>query len=456
MDLNKYKGKKILILGLGREGIDSLRFFLQNCPKNEIAVSDQVEAGNLNPGTKELLAQNPKVRPILGKNYLSSLKDFDIIVKSPGVPIHLPEIERAYRQGKITSQTGIFFEQCPGTVIGITGSKGKSTTSSLIYEILKKAGKKANLVGNIGTPVLSYLANAGQGDVFVCELSAHQLYNLRQSPHIAILLNIYKEHLDYYKSFAEYIRAKANIAIHQSKNDYLIYDSTNKEARKVAQQSKARKIAFDKYDWRFTGKTRLVGRFNLENAKVAAIIGRISGVGDDVINQAITEFEPLANRLEFVGTFNGIDCYNDSLSTIQESAVAAIDGLGGRVQTLIAGGFERRQPFDKLARTILTGSIETLILFPTTGERIWEEIEKAAVSGRQEKRLAGIKRYFVETMDDAVRLALANTKRGRICLLSAASASYNQYRDYAERGEAFKKCLKMNSISKSEYRNNIE
>lgn len=441
MDLNRYNDKKILILGLGREGADSLRFFLNNCPKSHLGVADKAQADRLSEPIKDILAKNHGIETFFGDHYLSSLDNFDLIVKAPGIPIHQPEIEQAYTQKKITSQTEIFFEQCLGTIIGITGTKGKSTTSSITYTILKKGGLKVDLLGNIGTPMLSYLRDADKNSVFVCELSAHQLYNLSRSPHIAVLLNLYREHLDYYKSYAEYIRSKANIAIHQNQADYLIYNSENSEVNSIAGESEARKIAFNEYDWKFSGKTDLIGAFNLENAKIGAIIGRLFGVSDENINLAVSEFKPLDNRLEFVGNFHGIDCYNDSLSTIQESAVAAISGLGERVQTLIAGGFDRNQPFEKLAAAILASNIQTLILFPTTGGRIWAEVEKTAKASDHSARLSKIGHYFVNDMDRAVDLAISNTDSGRVCLLSAASASFNGFKDYADRGNKFKQCL---------------
>lgn len=441
MDLSIYNGKKILILGLGREGVDSLRFFLDNCPKNEIGIADSSNMDNLSEPAKNLIAKNPDIKTFLGENYLLSLESYDVVVKTPGIPIHLPEIEQAYARGKITSQTEIFFNLCPGIIVGITGTKGKSTTSSITCAILKRGGAKVQLLGNIGTPMLSYLDGADKESIFVCELSAHQLYNLKKSPHIAVILNIYQEHLDYYNNFREYIRSKANIAIHQSKEDCLIYDSGNLEVKSIASESLARKIAFNEYSWNYAGKTKLIGKFNLENAKVGAIIGRIIGVGDNDINAAIAEFEPLDNRLEFIGNFFGIDCYNDSLSTIQESAVAAIQGLGDRVETLIAGGFDRGQPFEKLAEAVLKGKINTLILFPVTGQRIWREIEKKALVLGENERLAQIGHYFTDNMDKAVDLAIARTGPGRICLLSAASASFNGFKDYADRGDKFKQSL---------------
>ncbi|MCU0653004.1 MAG: UDP-N-acetylmuramoyl-L-alanine--D-glutamate ligase [Candidatus Pacebacteria bacterium] len=441
MNLNRLAGKKILILGLGREGTASLRFFLDNCPGCEIGLADATPYDLIGPEIKEIVEKHPEIKIFCGSHYLASMDEYDIVVKSPGIPIHIPEIEQAFNQGKITSQTEIFFEQAQGMLVGITGTKGKSTTSSITYSILKAAGRKVFLVGNIGTPMISYLEEDGKDSIFVCELSAHQLYDLKRSPHIAVLLNLYQEHLDYYKDFGEYIRSKANIAIHQTKDDYLIYNSGDEEVSLIAKESAARTIAFNEYDWKFGGNTDLIGDFNLENARIGAIIGRLLGVDDATINQAISNFKPLENRLELVGNFNGIDCYNDSLSTIQESAVAAITSLGERVQTLIAGGFERNQPFEKLADAILKSNIKTLVLFPTTGKRIWEEIRSRARESGQGARLGNLRPYFVDNMEDAVRTVFANTESGRICLLSAASASYNMFKDYADRGNQYKTCL---------------
>lgn len=434
--------KKILILGLGREGLASLRFVLSNCPGATIGVADRADEAKISPAIRELLQENPAIKKHLGENYLSALPAYDAIVKSPGLPIHLPEIEAAFAQDKITSQTRLFFDLCPGTLIGITGTKGKSTTSSIIYEIIKRSGKKAFLIGNIGTPMIDYLKDIDRDTFCVCELSAHQLYDLTKSPHIAVLLNVYPEHLDYYKDFSEYIFAKANIAKFQDKKDLLIYNSANPEVNKIAQGSLARKIAFNEYDWQFTGKTALIGKYNLDNAKIGAIIGRELGISDKDINTAIADFKPLDNRLEFVGNFNGADFYNDSLSTIQESAVAAIESFGPKLQTLIAGGFDRHQPFDKLAAAVLQSNIESLILFPTTGQRIWQEIEKCAAVMEIGGRLASIKPYFVDKMEEAIARALETTMPGRICALSAASASFSGFKDYAERGASFRENLK--------------
>src|SRR3989339_1142796 len=224
MNLNYLKDKNILILGFAREGADTLRFLRKFFPCQVFGLADQKELSSFEPEIRKIAVKNRYLELHFGKDYLKNMGDYDIIIKSPGIP---PKTIKTFlKKGQIvTSQTEIFFDNCPGKIIGVTGTKGKSTTSSFIYQTLKKAGLKAHLVGNIGRPVLAFLNEAEPQSIFVYELSAHQLYTLKKSPHIAVLLNIYPEHLDYYRSFLEYASAKANITKYQTKNDFLIYNS---------------------------------------------------------------------------------------------------------------------------------------------------------------------------------------------------------------------------------------
>ena len=403
MRLETLKNKKILVLGLGKEGTDTVKFLKKLFPNKVLGIGDKS----------------------LRKDYLKEIKNYDVVIKSPGIPIHLPEIEKAFKQKKITSQTEIFLENCPGTIVGITGTKGKSTTASLIYQILKQSGLSAHLVGNIGKPVLSLLLKAKPNDIYVYELSCHQLYNLKKSPDIAVLLNIYPEHLDYYKNFKEYISAKANISRWQTKNDYLIFNSQNKIVSKITRKSKAKKIS-------------IKGKFNLLNIAAAKEAGKIFKVSLKNISKAIKNFKPLPYRLEFIGKEQGIKFYNDALSTIPEATIAALDDLGNSVQTILLGGFDRKLDFKNLAKRILRSKIKTVILFPSTGEKIWREIEQ---SGR-EMFSPELKHFFVDNMKDAVKLAFQHTKKQKICLLSTASASFGVFKDYKQKGDLFKKYVK--------------
>jgi len=400
-------------LGFGREGKDTLLFLKKLFPKKKISIADQK----------------------LDKNYLKKLKGYDVIIKTPGIPFKiLPK--SALR--KVATQTDIFFDNCPGQIVGITGTKGKSTTTSLIYEILKKGGKAAHLVGNIGKPVLNLLFSAGPGDIYVYELSSHQLYNLKKSPQLAVFLNIYPEHLDYYKNFQEYINAKANIARYQTKDDYLIYNAGDKIVREIAKKSKIElpQKAKGKKRISFSSPAKKIpvrGKYYELNKAAARAVGKIFKVPSKIIDKAIKEFKYLPHRLELVGTFRGITFYNDALATIPEATMAAIDSLGPRVQTIMLGGFERNIDFKNLAKKVLQSKIKTVILFPTTGERIWKEIMKLS-------RGRGVPEHFsTDNMRDAVKLAYRHTGKRKICLLSTASSSFSIFRDYKEKGNLFKK-----------------
>ncbi|MFH1894629.1 MAG: Mur ligase family protein [Patescibacteria group bacterium] len=412
MKLSDLKDKKILILGFGREGKDTLKFLKKLFPKKVIGIADQKQFSISN-------LQFSNIKRYFGKNYLKAIKNYDVVIKSPGIPFKkIPTSD----VGKITTQTEIFFNNCPGTIVGITGTKGKSTTTSLVYQILKQGGLKAHLIGNIGKPVLNLLLSAAPKDIYVYELSSHQLYNLKKSPHIAVFLNVFHEHLDYYRDFDEYARAKANITSHQTKNDFLVFNSQDKIVKKFAEKSKARKFP-------------VKGEYYELDKNAARAVGKILKIKNETTKKAIRRFKPLPHRLELIGTFRGITFYNDALSTIPETAIFAIAALGSNVQTIMLGGYDRGIDFKKLAKRIMESKLKNLIFFPTTGQIIWSELRKMG----GEKRF---KAFFVDNMKDAVKIAYENTQKGKICLLSTASTSFSIFKDYKDKGDLFKKFVK--------------
>ncbi|XOB40615.1 MAG: UDP-N-acetylmuramoyl-L-alanine--D-glutamate ligase [Candidatus Nealsonbacteria bacterium] len=433
MKLKHLEKRKILILGLGLEGIDSFIFLKKIFPKKVLGVGDRLSLEELNNQTRKLIKENKEVKLHLGKDYLKALKKYDIIIKSPGIP---PRRIKPFltKKQEVISSTKIFFDNCPGKIVGITGTKGKSTTSSLIYKILKENLIKAYLVGNIGKPALSFLLLAKPNNVYVYELSSHQLLDVKKSPQIAVFLNIYPEHLDYYQGFKEYVKAKANIAKYQNKEDFLVYNSEDRIVKGIAQKSKAEKISINSVKIKNIN-THLKGKFNLQNIKAAMAVGRIFKISDKNIIKAIKRFKPLPHRLEYIGVYKGIKFYNDALATIPEATMAALDTLGQDVQTIFLGGFDRGRKFDKLVKRISKSKIKNIILFQTTGDIIWREI----ISQKKEKQF---KVFIVQNMEDAVKLGFGFTKKGKICLLSTASPSFGLFRNYKEKGNLFKKYIK--------------
>lgn len=440
MQLNELKNKKILVLGFGKEGKDNYLALRKLFPKKIIAIADKLEFKELSKKNQELLKKDKKTKLYLGKNYLQSLKNYQLIIKTPGIkPSSLKQFLR--KKIRVVSQTEIFFEYCPGKIIGVTGTKGKGTTSSLIYQILKKGGFKVHLIGNIGKPVFQTLLRAKTNDIFVYEISSHQLQTLKKSPHIAVFLNLYPDHLDYYKNFKEYCLAKESITRYQTKKDYFIYNSEQKLLREIAKKSKAKKIPFNTKKRKKLEKIisrkeiPLKGNFNLLNILAAVLVAEIFNVSSKNIKKGIKSFKPLAHRLEFVRKYKEIEFYNDSFATIPQATIVAMDALGKKVKTLILGGSSKGKiDFSLLAKKILKNKIENLILFPYTGKNIWKEVLSF------KKRNQDLpKSFFVSSMAEAVKTAYKCTKKRSICLLSPASASFSIFRNYKERGNLFKK-----------------
>src|SRR5271170_99758 len=245
MTLSELARVRILISGLGREGLATYSFLRGEFPANTLGIADRLPIDRLAPGVQSAIAADRNLVTHLGDGYLDSLTSYDVVVRSPGVPLLTPEIQAAESAGvRITSHTEIFLANCPGTTIGITGTKGKSTTASLIDAILKSGGLDAHLLGNIGVPPLGLLPRFDARSYLVLELSSYQLDGIRRSPHVAVLLNIVPEHLDLHGGFDNYVRAKRNITRYQTADDILVYNAMYPIPREIAVVSKARRLAF--------------------------------------------------------------------------------------------------------------------------------------------------------------------------------------------------------------------
>ncbi len=450
--------KKIIILGFSEEGIDTFIFLRKLFPDKVIGVGDKLENLKLKSRISNRIKKDRNIVWHLGKNYLKSINKYDLIIKSPGIPFVAPEIRNAFKQGKITSQTEIFLKYCPGTVIGITGTKGKGTTSSLIYRILKKEKKRVFLVGNIGNPSLAFLIKAKPKDIFIYEMSSHQLLGLKQSPNIAVFLNIFPAHLDYYKNFKEYFSAKKPIFLYQKKNNILIYNKDDKLVKNATKVVRSKKISFSMQDKNsdcylsekyifYKGKKimeisdfQLAGKFNLTNLMPGIIIGDIFNISRDNLINAVKSFKGLPYRLEFVGKYRGIEFYNDSLATVPEASASSIEAFGDRVKTLIAGGFDSGLHYEALAKKISKNSIENLILFPPIGKNIASLVKKYSINRKNGKK---IQYFHVDNMKEAILLSFKHTSKEGICLLSPGAPSFGVFRDYKERGDLFKKYVRI-------------
>ena len=429
-------GKKVLILGFGREGRSTFRFIRAYFPDLHVGVADKNKAIG-----GELLHALPPDNIHTGDAYLQAVQRYDVIIKSPGIQLNG---DAGYGDGrKWLSQTRLFLECFRHQVIGVTGTKGKSTTSSLIFHLLKSAGKDAVLLGNIGKPPFDLLAEIREKTTIVFELSANQLEHVKDAPHISVLLNLFPEHLDYFGDVKKYYRAKMNICRFQEPGDVFIYDDANQNLQQqlrifkpssgmmaLATGPESREEPFGKKQMDACFKSsKLKGAHNRKNMLAAAIAVASLGVGADDILSGIQTFSPLPHRLEYVGRFCDIDFYNDSISTIPESTIEAVKTLP-RVRMLILGGFDRGIGYEKMLRFLASSGVAYFAFTGPAGLRMMQafhSMKKQTQQCRFFNRFEEIFQWF------------SKAGPGNACLLSPAAPSYDAFRDFEERGNAYKK-----------------
>jgi UDP-N-acetylmuramoylalanine--D-glutamate ligase len=442
--LAKYiKDKKILILGFGREGRSTFRLIKKYFPGQEIAVADSNM--HLNIGSD---IRNGLMSLYLGADYQKHLQEFDVIFKSPGVVLEQGMGEELSE--KILTQTSLFLERYAGQTIGVTGTKGKSTTASLIRNIFETAGMKSVLVGNIGVPPFDLTGEIDDETTIAFELSAHQLQRISHAPHIAVLLNIFTEHLDYFSSFEAYRRAKLNIARFQTGKDYFIYALEDAaKYRLLLEDFSGKKLPFSvahssgaeafyhkgKFVFGFAngvtvdaGQTQLRGKHNLQNILAAATACLLKGVPPATVQKGMATFVPLKHRLEYLGNFGGIDFVNDSISTIPESTVEALKTVEN-VDTLILGGFDRGVDFSLLIDYLTKHPVANIFLTGPAGQRMFEQLNKKEIPSRM---------LVFNDYGKLPQLIRKYTAKGKACLLSPAASSYDRFGSFEERGDFFK------------------
>lgn len=414
------KNKKILILGFGREGKSTLRELLKAGGYSKITISDQ----------KEISAELPEnVSTVTGEGYLDCLDDYDVVFKSPGVVLKQPADEyKAF----VTSEVDVFLEAYKEQVIGVTGTKGKSTTSSLIAHVLNEAGKNVLFAGNIGIPVFDIWEEVKPDSLIVLELSCHQLEYLRVAPHRAVLLNIYEDHLDHYGTREKYAAAKMNIYRKQSEEDCLYVNSEfvpgEEYLGKVIEVS-LDEMPFKSFD-EFPDAT-LKGKHNLFNCGFAYLISKDLDIAYDIFASAVGSFKGLPHRLEFLGKRNNVDYYDDSISTTVNSAINAVESIEN-AGVLLLGGMERNLDYRDLIDYLVSCKLNSLVFMYESGKRMYGMYEEAP------KGMEAPKAYLVKDLKEAVICAKKVVEEGKAVILSPAAASYDSFKNFEERGDVYK------------------
>lgn len=439
MDSKNNSKLKIALLGLGLENQAVLSLFDKQKAPIEITVCDFRSLEKLPPHEAKNLALNYR----LEKEFNRQLGDFDLLFRSPGWPISCPGIQAALEKGsELTSPFNLFFELCPTkNIIGVTGTKGKGTTATLIYTVIKewlkekKSKQKVWLGGNIGTTLLSDLKKIDKNDYVVLELSSFQLEDLHYSPKIAVITNLFKEHLapadpnnpNFHSSLTKYWQAKLNIA--KNKNCKHLVANENLRSRLKNEKLKVKTIFFTESSL----PSKLSGNYNRQNIAAAGAVAKLLKINKEIFAKTVSRFQNLEHRLELVKEINGVKFFDNSFSTTPESSSLDLLSFKNRI-IQIAGGADKGAEFASFAKTIKKKT-ELLILLPGKGtERLVKELKKINFDKKKLARL--------NSMEYAVKEAKKKAKEGDVVLLSTGCASFGLFKNYKERGDLFKKYVK--------------
>ncbi len=454
-EFNRYlKNRKVAIIGLGVSNIPLLDYL--NDKEARVTVFDEKNIDKISKEALEKIRQY-EINSYFGEDCLKNLKGFDIIFRSPSCMPNREELQEEVNRGAIlTSEIEMVLKMSPSKIIGITGSDGKTTTTTLIYEIIKEKGYKCYLGGNIGTPLFTKIEEMMPEDIVVLEMSSFQLMDMEISPNIAVITNITPNHLNIHKDYEEYIEAKKNIFKYQDSNGILVLNYDNEVTREFAKEANGKVIFFSSKEKLSDGiilddgkikeckdrvrrhildvkNIKLRGTHNYENS-CAAIAATASLVDTETQINVISNFAGVEHRLELVRELNGVKWYNDSIGTSPTRTIAGLNSFDEEI-ILIAGGYDKHLEYEPLAKPILD-KVKTLILMGQTADKIFY-----AVKAEAEIQNKTIETYVCESLEDTVKIAYKVAKNGQVVLFSPASASFDLFKNFAERGQKFKELV---------------
>lgn len=449
--LEGLRGKRAAVLGLGISNRPLVRLLLDHGVR--VLGCDMATREQLGQEVLDLEAQGLELK--LGPDYLENIQA-DVAFRTPGLHSERPELVRLREQGtEMTSEMEVFFQVCPCTIIAVTGSDGKTTTTTLISEILKQAGKTVWVGGNIGHPLLPVAGEMAPEDVAVVELSSFQLLDMKHSPHVAVITNLAPNHLDVHRDMAEYVAAKENVYLHQGPGDVVVLNADNAITHSFREKARGKVLEFsrkirpaagvyleDGVIWRAGEKPEAIlrqsdifipGIHNVENymAAICAVEGLAS---DEDIRTVARSFGGVEHRIELVRVKDGIRFYNDSIASSPSRTIAGLRSFPEKI-ILIAGGYDKHIPYDVLGPEIVS-HVKTLVLTGATAPKI-----RMAVEDAPEYRPGHPNIVDVEDFYDAIHTAASLAKDGDVVMLSPASASFDHFRNFMVRGNAFKKTV---------------
>ncbi len=444
------KGRRVCFVGIGTSNLPLIEMFAAKGAVVSACDRQSYEA----LGENAVRAEKAGARLILGDNYLNDI-DTDILFRSPGTPFYRPELEALKRKGVVvTSEMEVFFDLCPCKIVAVTGSDGKTTTTTIISEFLKAEGKTVHLGGNIGTPLLPRIEDISEDDVAVVELSSFQLISMRTSPDVAVVTNLAPNHLDIHKDMQEYVDSKKNIILHQNAFSKAVLNLDNdiangfssdvrgqlaKFSRKSAPENGAYldgdMIVYSDYGKKTPVMSykdiKIPGMHNVENylAAISAVWGI---VGVDTIKRVAETFGGVEHRAEFVRELDGVEYYNDSIASSPTRTAMGTLSLYDEKIIIIAGGYDKHIPYEPLG-PVICDKVKVLVLLGDTAPKIEEAVKNSPNYSEGNPVIIN-----VSNMEEAVEAARANAVSGDRISLSPASASFGLYKNFAERGNHFK------------------